>query len=268
MNKMAKMTIGSAVFTLVFSYMTGYAGAAGEQSKHAFSATFHAAKSKTSNPAAKKSAAQQKKEALAIFHAEGKKPGDLFVLYDGSDGTLSFNYLSLKSSKLDDYAQQSAKYKAPVLQQPEALPEGYEYHSSEITPPFPQFLSEPYQKMLKELKAEAKGKMYYAKKLKWSEAGESQLIFFKDSDIIRISVKKLQPIAIESTRVAGKGETIEKLSVKGIDAMYITGSDVLYSTMLQWEDAEKKLQYQISLYKNSPLTKEDLIAIAESIMQG
>ncbi|WP_334071313.1 hypothetical protein [Paenibacillus sp. A14] len=33
------------------------------------------------------------------------------------------------------------------------------------------------------------------------------------------------------------------------------------------EDNATQLEYRISVYKNSPLTKEELVAIAESIMR-
>ncbi|GJM70027.1 hypothetical protein HMSSN036_22430 [Paenibacillus macerans] len=95
------------------------------------------------------------------------------MLYDGTDDSLSFSYLAITSADYDEFTKLLAQYKAPELKQPEWLPEGYAFQTGEIIPPYYSFRSEPYQKMLKELKAEAKGKKYYAKKLKWSEAEEA-----------------------------------------------------------------------------------------------
>lgn len=209
---------------------------------------------------------QQKKAAMAI-HSKQKKPGDLTVMYDGTDNSLSFNYLSIKTSNDDEYTKLLSKYKAPGLTQPAWLPEGYAFQSGEIMPPYPHFLSKRYQGMLKELQMEAKGKTYYTKKPNWSEAGETAIVFSKDSDVIRLSAKRMQPFITEVTKVPGKGETFEKLTVNGIEALYATNSDALFSTRLMWENTKDQLEYEISTYKNSPLTKDDLVAIAESMVK-
>ncbi|MNW47750.1 hypothetical protein D3C74_250930 [compost metagenome] len=222
--------------------------------------------SKTQSASNKNIVERQKKEAMAI-HSKEKKPGDLTVLYNGTDHSLSFSFLAITSADYEEYSKLLSKHNAPELKQPEWLPEGYAFQSGEIVPPYYFFLSEPYQKMLKELKAEAKGKKYYAKQLKWSEAGEAALVFSKDSDIIRISAKRMHPLITEVTKVAGKGEKLEKLSIDGIEAIYTTNSNALYAINLTWEDADNHLEYTISTYKKSPLSKEDLVAIAESIMQ-
>lgn len=118
---------------------------------------------------------------------------------------------------------------------------------------------------MQEMKEEAKGNAKYEKKLVWSEAGESALNFTNGSDIIRISAYKMQPLLIEKIPVAGKGETLEKLTINGIEALYRTGSKAVYSTTLQWE--ENKVKHEISINKDSKLTKEELVTIAENMMQ-
>ncbi|RRJ65983.1 DUF4367 domain-containing protein [Paenibacillus oralis] len=257
MNLTKKTIIAAASILLVLSSASGFTASAAAAPQ----------KQTKTQPAAKKSSLeQQKKAAMDIVHSKEKKPGDLTVLYDGTDSSLSFYYRAITSSDYDEYTKLLTQYKAPELKQPEWLPEGYVFQTGEIVPPYYHFLSEPYQKMLKEFKAEAKGKKYYAKKLKWSEAGETALVFAKDSDIIRVNTKKMHPLITEVTRVPGKGEKFEKLSIGGTEALYSTNSDALYSTMLKWEDAENQLEYEISTYKKSPLTKEDLAAVAESII--
>ncbi|EHB68439.1 hypothetical protein [Paenibacillus lactis] len=258
MNLTKKTIIVAASFLLALSSASGYtAGAAAAPQKA----------SKAQPASSKERLEQQKKEALAI-HSKAKKPGELTVMYDGTDNTLSFSFYSITSTDYDDYSKLVSKYKAPALKQPEWLPEGYAFQSGDIVPPYYDSYSEPYQDMLKELKAEAKGKKYYAKKVKWSEAGGAALLFSRDSDIIRISAKKIYPFVTEITRVPGKGEKFERLSIEGVDALYATNSNALYSTKLTWEDPEKGLEYEISTYKTSPLTKEALVSIAESIISS
>lgn len=259
MNFTKKTIIAAASILLVFSSTSGFLGDADAAAQKS---------TKTQAASTKKTLEQQKKAPMDIFHSKEKKPGDLTVLYDGTNSSLSFNFLAITSSDYDKYTELLSKYKAPELKQPEWLPEGYTFQSGEIVPPYYHFLSEPYQDMLKELKAEAKGKTYYAKKLKWNEAGETVFTFAKDSDIIRVSVKRMHPLITEITRVPGKGEKLEKLSIGEIEAVYSTNSDALYANKLKWEDAEHQLEYQIATYKKSPLTKEDLTAVAESIIQG
>lgn len=209
---------------------------------------------------------RQKKEAEAIYRKVDEQ-GGLRVMYDGVNNILNYTYRSITSLDHEEYTQLSIKHKAPDLQQPEWLPEGYVFQSGEIIPPYFHFLSEGYQILLDELKAEAKGKKYYAKKVNWSEAGETAIVFAKGNDIIRISAKRIQPLITESTRVPGKGEKFEKVSLAGIEAIYSTGSNAVYSTKLIWEDAENQLEYEIATYRKSPLTKEDLVTIAESMIQ-
>lgn len=72
------------------------------------------------------------------------------------------------------------------------------FKSGEIVRRIPCF-TKSYENTLKELKAEAKGKKYYAKKLNWTEAGGAAIIFSKDSEVIRISSKKIQPFTTEVT---------------------------------------------------------------------
>lgn len=258
MNLTKKMIIATTSILLVLGSANGFAAEAGAAPQN---------QSKTQATSNKSNLERQKKEAMAIQGKE-KKPGDLTVMYDGTDNTLSFNFLSITSSDYDEYTKLLSKHKAPELTQPGWLPEGYAFKSGEIVPPYYFSFSQPYQKMLKELKAEAKGKTYYAKKLNWSEAGEAALVFSKDSDVIRISAKRTHPLITDVTRVAGKGEKLEKVSIGGIEALYLTNSNAVYSTNLTWEDAENNLEYTISTYKKSPLTREDLLSIAESIMAG
>lgn len=255
-----KMIIATTSILLVLGSASGFIAEAGAASQKN-------SKTQTTSSKSNLNLERQKKEAMDIFHPEDKKPGHLTVLYNGTDNSLSFNYLSITSSDYDEYTQLLSKYKAPELQQPEGLPEGYMFKSGEIVPPYPLFFTKSYENMLKELKAEAKGKKYYAKKLNWTEAGGAAIIFSKDSDVIRISSKKIQPFTTEVTCVPGKGEKFEKLSIHGIDALYSTNSNDLYSTKLRWEDPENQVEYEISTYKKSPLTQEDLVAIAESMIQ-
>ncbi|KKO51659.1 DUF4367 domain-containing protein [Paenibacillus sp. DMB20] len=258
MNLTKKMIIAATSILLVLGSASGFATEVGAAPQK---------QSKTQATSNKSNLERQKKEAMDIFHPQDKKPGYLTVLYDGTDNSLSFSYLGITSSDYNEYTKMLSKYKAPELQQPGGIPEGYVFKSGEIVPPYPLFLTKAYESMLKELKAEANGKKYYAKKLKWNEAGGAAVIFSKDSDVIRISSQKVQPLITEVTRVPSKAEKFENLSINGTDAIYSTNSNDLYSTKLRWEDAEKQFQYEISIYKKSPLIKEDLVAIAESMIQ-
>src|SRR5690606_14126317 len=118
--------------------------------------------SKTKATPVKSNLELQKKEALAI-HSSPKKPGDLTVMYDGTDNTLSYNFLTIYSANYEAYLNLLSVHKAPELKQPGWLPEGYDFLSGEISPPYSHFLTQSYLDLLEELKAEAEGNKYDAK---------------------------------------------------------------------------------------------------------
>ncbi|MEQ7051795.1 hypothetical protein ABN764_14160 [Paenibacillaceae sp. P-4] len=192
------------------------------------------------------------------------KDGELYATYTSKDNSINFSFRTITGETYEEFLKQVVQYKAPKFTELAFLPEGYKFIKSEITPPYPDFSSEAYRVLVDQMKKEAKGKKEYQKKLNWKEAGEAGVMYTKDSDFIFLTVTRIQPLTIEKSPAAPVGGKLEKVSVSGLDAFYTTGSNALYSNVLMWQVKEKKLEYRISTNKQSPLTKEELIQIAES----
>lgn len=192
------------------------------------------------------------------------KDGELYATYTSKDNSINFSFRMITGETYEEFLKQAVQYKAPKFTEPAFLPEGYGFIKSEITPPYPDFFSEAYQVLLDQMKKEANGKKVYQKKLKWKEAGQAGVMYTKDSDFIFLTVTRIQPLTIEKSPAAPVGGKLEKVKVNGLDGMYLTGSNALYSNELRWQVKEKKLEYRISTNKQNPLTKEELIQIAES----
>ncbi|GGG02982.1 hypothetical protein [Paenibacillus aceti] len=91
-----KMIIATTSILLVLGSASGFIAEAGAASQK---------QSKTGATSSKSNLnlERQKKEAMDIFHPEDKKPGHLTVMYNGTDNSLSFNYLSITSLDYDEY---------------------------------------------------------------------------------------------------------------------------------------------------------------------
>ncbi|OBY80276.1 hypothetical protein BBG47_06885 [Paenibacillus sp. KS1] len=216
------------------------------------------------NGASTKKKESQKKEDAKQNGELTIKDGELYATYTSKDNSINFSFRTITGETYEEFLKQAVQYKAPKFTELAFLPEGYKFIKSEITPPYPDFFSEAYQVLLDQMKKEAKGKKVYQKKLSWKEAGEAGVMYTKDSDFIFLTVTRIQPLTIEKSPAAPVGGKLEKVSVSGLDAFYTTGSNALYSNVLMWQVEEKKLEYRISTNKQSPLTKEELIQIAES----
>ncbi|WP_155987187.1 hypothetical protein [Paenibacillus sp. UNC217MF] len=216
------------------------------------------------NGASTKKKESQKKEDAKQNGELIIKDGELYATYSSKDNSINFSFRTITGETYEELLKQAVQYKAPKFTKPAFLPEGYKFIKSEITPPYPDFSSEAYRVLLDQMKKEAKGKKEYQKKLNWKEAGEAGVMYTKDSDFIFLTVTRIQPLTIEKSPTAPVGGKLEKVSVSGLDAFYTTGSNALYSNVLMWQVKEKKLEYRISTNKQSPLTKEELIQIAES----
>ncbi|MCM3290436.1 DUF4367 domain-containing protein [Paenibacillus sp. MER 180] len=218
---------------------------------------------------AAKGASTKKKESQKKEDAKQNgeltiKDGELYATYTSKDNSINFSFRTITGETYEEFLKQAVQYKAPKFTEPASLPEGYGFIKSEITPPYPDSFSEAYRVLLDQLKKEAKGKKEYQKKLNWKEAGEAGVMYAKGSDFIFLTVTRMQPLTIEKSPAAPVGGKLEKVKVNGLDAVYTTGSNALYSNVLMWQVKEKKLEYRISTNKQSPLTKEELIQIAES----
>ena len=218
-----------------------------------------------------------RKEEWAKVYAGLQKPGDAFVFYDGERkltpyGWLEFAYRPLQFSNYDEMWNRLAGYSHFHVMKPCTLPNGYAFHYGEIVPWTPSYRqAEPYIRLLREMNAEAQGKLFYAKRLNWTEAGRVNFTFIKNKHSIRLSAEPLVyspdgPIGPICSQLPSPDLKTEKVAINGTIAVYTSGFQSLHASMLEWVDAASNLRCRISVCRNSTLTKRDLIEVAECMM--
>jgi len=210
------------------------------------------------------------KEAVEAAKAElsqkvngeiGKNTGDTYLLYVSdpslNGGSAFLYYLDMfKFTNYDDYLNQAGKLQGPVLQKPEALPEGYKFENGNIQPPIAKHHKE-FQREVK-AEAEAQGKGVYYKKFDWNEMGEINLTFVNGKDNLEMQVAHSL-----GRKTANNGyRYIKSTEVDAEQGKKIPG---LVRNKLIWSDQDHI--YSITTNPGNPLTKEDLIKFAETAVK-
>ncbi|MGG3309495.1 hypothetical protein ABER23_18980 [Paenibacillus lautus] len=221
--------------------------------------------SKSSQTAVKTSAVDKK--AFEAAKAEiskklaQKNPGDLYILYVRdkalNGGSEFMNYMNLLQFKTyEDYLNQAAKLKGPTLTMPKALPEGYKFVKGNIQPPLIKYLAQ-YQKEVKaEAAAQRKGVHY--KKFDWKEFGEINLHFANGKDNLQMQV------AYYVGKDKGNGG-YNYHTAGEFDAEMAKKHPEFVSNTLSWSD--QYYIYNITTNPGNPLTKEELIKLAETAVK-
>ncbi|MDR0267309.1 hypothetical protein [Paenibacillus sp.] len=212
-------------------------------------------------PAADQKAVEAAKKELSEKMLPSKNTGDMYLLYVAdknlNGGSEFLYYLDMfQSTSYEDYLNQAAKLQGPVLQKPEGLSEGYKFVKGNIQPPIATNRAE-YQKEVK-AEAEAQGKGVYYKKFDWKEMGEVNLAFANGKDNLQMQVShkidKNKPNGGYSYRTADE-----------FDAELAKKHPEWVRNVLSWSDEDHV--YNITTNPGNPLTKEDLIKFAETVVK-
>ncbi|BFH59731.1 DUF4367 domain-containing protein [Paenibacillus azoreducens] len=221
------------------------------------------AANKSTQAAAKTSAADKKAfEAAKAELSKKLAPGDLYILYVRdkalNGGEEFMNYMNMFQFKTyEDYLNQAAKLTGPTLTKPEGLPDGYKFVKGNIQPPLIKYRTQ-YQKEVK-AEAAAKGKGVYYKKFDWKEVGEINLEFANGKDNLQMQ------ISYSLTKDKSNGGYSYRTADE-FDAETAKKHPEWVRNMLSWSDGDHV--YNITTNPGNPLSKEELIKLAETAVKN
>ncbi|MBE9917922.1 hypothetical protein G8C92_28385 [Paenibacillus donghaensis] len=203
----------------------------------------------------------EKAEQERIAQLLKKNPDATYMVYvskevtkQKADKVYSMGNPFPKFDSYEAYQKKASTLKGTVLQQPAALPEGYKFVAAGIAGPY----STEYTK---EMEAEAKklGKKIYSKKVDWTDANEITIEYSNGKHTLTLGYKRLdpkQPVKQEGYVYESAAEVRKKYPKLGKE--YINNT-------LSW--AVKGKQFAISTDSESPLTKEELIKLAKTMVK-
>lgn len=121
------------------------------------------------------------------------QPGDAFVFYDGEatltrDGWIEFAYYPITCKSWEELGRVLASYPFANSMKLRLCPGDCRLLYAEIIPWFPAPHSAPYLHLLREMKAEAQGRRFYARRLEARTAGKVVCHLKKNGDSVRISM--------------------------------------------------------------------------------
>ncbi|MDR0269241.1 hypothetical protein [Paenibacillus sp.] len=224
-----------------------------------------------------KKTASTKEQIDKLF--AGLHPGEMLAYYVPGEekGPFSTMFAS-KGYVFKDYNALAAKaeqMKAPSFKISEAFPKNYKFKEGVIYMKTPDFMSELYKKLDMQLKAEAAkgGKEVYTMPVETGgEGGSTSLRFVKGSVEISLTTvysrDKLPVVGgtpVQSTKTpsfVGPNEKFESMDIGGMKCTYVTDTKTM--SRLHWTDANRKLDYQITILAKD--AKTDVLEFAKSII--
>ncbi|MCM3341166.1 hypothetical protein M3650_21660 [Paenibacillus sp. MER TA 81-3] len=256
MKNTTKLVIATLSSILLFSSMNLAVEAASTQSVSDRAVKTAAVKPKAENEGEK----LEKEEQARIAELLEKNPDDTYMVYVSNEVTkqkkakvYSMGNSFPKFDTYKDYQKKASTLKDTVLKQPADLPEGYQFVTAGITGPY----STEYTK---EMEAEAKklGKKIYSKKINWTRANGIVLEYANGENQLFLEYKRLDP----KQPVKQKGYVYE--SAEEVRKKYPKLGVEYTNNTLYW--FEKGKQFTIVTNPDNPLTKEDLIKLAKTMV--
>ncbi|BFH62891.1 hypothetical protein [Paenibacillus azoreducens] len=211
--------------------------------------------------AANKADQLEKEEIARINKLLEQNPDDSYMVFVSNEltkkkglETFSMGNIMPEFNTYEDYLKKASTLEGTVLQQPTGLPEGYSFSIGKIMGPYSSAFTE-------EMRAEAKklGKQIYSKKVNWKHAQYINLEYKNGNDSIIFGYHRLD----EKENQEQKGysyQTAEEFLKK-----YPKFDKNEVKNTLVW--FEKGKQFTIKTNPGNPLTKEDLIKLAETMVK-
>ncbi|WP_028596820.1 DUF4367 domain-containing protein [Paenibacillus assamensis] len=195
-------------------------------------------------------------EIKKIGNETENTPGAVYLLCisdksmnGGSECQYYVNFPTFKT--YEDYEKWTAKLKGSVVVEPQGMPEGYSFARGEIQN------SLDNKDFEAKVKAEGKGKVVYSKKMEWTEAGQIKLEYANGKDNI-IFQMQTNSFPIKDSKYRYK-------SVDSHSAEDRKKYAKILRNQLYW--TEKGISYEISTNPGNPLTKDELIELAKTMIR-
>ncbi|WP_019421363.1 DUF4367 domain-containing protein [Paenibacillus sp. OSY-SE] len=243
MKNTMKVTIATLCSILLLGSMSAAVQAASSQSIN--SITLKTAAAKAPTDAEKKKMIEAEKARIVKIK---KNPGDVYLVYVSDkklNGDSEFLYYVEFPTfqKYEDYKKWTTKLKGAIVQEPEGMPEGYTFVKGVIqSPSSKQFEAQ--------VKAEAKGKVVYSKKMEWKEAGDIKLEYKKGKDNIILHM-----------------QTDYSEDKKTKEYKYESAADSLHTDRNQVTWSKNGKVFFISVNPGNSLTEEELVKLAKTMIK-
>ncbi|MDT8975313.1 hypothetical protein RQP50_03530 [Paenibacillus sp. chi10] len=205
----------------------------------------------------------EKAEQERIRKLIEKNPDDTYIVYVSNElikvkGRIEVYMMGNSMPKFDkyeDYLKKADTLKEATLQQPADLPEGYTLLRAEINGPFTVDYSA-------QLKAEAKklNKQIYSKKINWTTSNGIRLEYKNGDDYITLGSRNLDSVDLKQNK---QGYTY-------VSAAETKKKNPKLETKNLWNELnwrENGKLYYILTNAENPLTKEDLIKLAKTMVK-
>ncbi|MCM3291294.1 hypothetical protein M3661_14260 [Paenibacillus sp. MER 180] len=255
MKNTKKVTIATLCSILLLGSMSAAVQAASSQSFN--SITLKTAAAKAPTDAEKKKMIEAEKARIVQIK---KNPGDVYLVYvsdkklnGGSEFLYYTNFPTF--TNYEDYEKYSSTLKGPIIQEPEGMPEGYAFVKGEIQN------SIDYKKLEAQVKAEAKGKVVYSKKIESPEVGEIKLEYAKGNDKLFMQIFTID----RNLEKDAKDEGFKYKSADEYDAETKKKNPQFVRNSVSW--TEKGVRFTIATNPGNPLTKEELIELAKTMIK-
>ncbi|WDM22040.1 DUF4367 domain-containing protein [Paenibacillus polymyxa] len=216
------------------------------------------------------------------------QPGEYAAYYVKDDSinqkklsnSILFAYKPNELSGFSSLQNEIKRTEAPLFRNPTHLPAGYQFDFGYVYPVagYPEMMDKKeYQaltdKLTQQAKAAPEGENLFIQKLSWDKADSSFARYARGNDYVNIIVTKYTPEVTKTTIMQNEQDSAEKLMIKGTKAYYIRASETskpleVGKNRLGWLDEKRRLHYNISDNQDSPLSKEDLVKIAEDLLNG
>lgn len=208
------------------------------------------------------------------------KPGELAAYYIKDDyinkgngydtaNPIKFEYQPIAYRSYDDFQKERVRTSAPILQVPGYLPKGVKFAYGQVFPYGPAPSGEKdrvkyvelEQRLMNEANTSSSGEKLFVEKLNWSKAFNSFLYLShgNNSTAVTITAGYGQGASLPKSPDA----TSEKIRLKHVEAIYLheNGED-----WISWYDGNRSIVYTIMVNVQGLMTKNDLKAMAESMI--
>lgn len=189
------------------------------------------------------------------------------VIKDYDQTRLQFTYKN-DFSRYEDFIKEIKAKEAPLLLEPEELPEGYQYYNGQVVPAFPisgdAIYEELYTQLLSQAQAEKGQEKVFTALVPWTKSGTAVLVYKKDDTYLYFIASK----AMRSEVSQPEGALVKQKNIKGQEVLYVRddGSEYAVNTVA-WFDEKTRIAYHISDSIGSRLTEEEMMSMATSIIK-
>ncbi|MGG4342245.1 hypothetical protein [Paenibacillus lautus] len=209
------------------------------------------------------------------------KPGELAAYYIKDDyinkdngydtaNPIKFEYQPIDYLSYKDFQKELVRTSAPTLEMPGYLPKGVKFAYGQVFPFGPARFGEKdrveydelKQRLMNQAESSNSGEKLFVEKLDWSKAFNSFVYLSdgKSSTAVSIMAGYGQSASLTKSLKASS----EKIQLKHVEAIYL--QDESDGDRISWYDSKQNIVYTIMVNVNGQMTKNDLKAMAESMI--